>query len=93
MTNSNDPTYPTDEKWEYEDPGAGKFTRYKIPKYPGLTKREYFAAMAMQGILGTRNHSVYYVDRHSDDDIISADTHNAVRIADALIAELNKEQK
>jgi hypothetical protein len=42
----------------------------------GLTKREYFAAMAMQGLLSNPN--------------TSFETRDAVIIADALIAELNK---
>lgn len=47
----------------------------------GLTKRELFAAMAMQGMLSDsrRTSSIY--------DVSNA----AVRTADALIAELNKE--
>jgi ribonucleotide monophosphatase NagD (HAD superfamily) len=44
--------------------------------YGGLTKREYFAAMAMQGLLSNPN-TIF-------------ETHYAVIIADALIAELNK---
>jgi hypothetical protein len=42
----------------------------------GLTKREYFAAMAMQGLLSNPN--------------TSFETRDAVIIADAIIAELNK---
>jgi hypothetical protein len=42
----------------------------------GLTKREYFAAMAMQGLISNPN--------------TSFETRDAVIIADALIAELNK---
>ena len=41
----------------------------------GLTKREYFAAMAMQGLLAA----------HSDCEI-----YYAVQLSDALIAALNK---
>lgn len=45
----------------------------------GLTKREYFAAMAMQGIIaGNKYCSVDPISRHS------------VILADALIEELNK---
>lgn len=44
----------------------------------GLTKREYFAGMAMQGILA---HGDWMEDR-----IVS----DSVKYADALIAELNK---
>lgn len=46
----------------------------------GLTKREYFAAMAMQGICA--NTSRYEPDRLAN---------YAVRIADYLIEELNKQ--
>jgi hypothetical protein len=42
----------------------------------GLTKREYFAALAMQGLLAAGHYDTVY--------------HNAVIQADALIAELEK---
>lgn len=45
----------------------------------GLTKREYFAAMAMQGILS----GAQYIDYEKFAKV-------AVESADALIAELNK---
>lgn len=47
--------------------------------YTGLTKREYFAAMAMQGLLANYGSS-YSVQN----------TMEAVYMADALIEELNK---
>lgn len=50
---------------------------------PGLTKREYFAAMAMQGFLSGPD--------GSDDADLTAK--QARLHADALIAELNKEAK
>jgi hypothetical protein len=50
--------------------------------YPeeGLTKREYFAAMAMQALLSDPNISTTY----------SHYAENAVQAADALIAALNE---
>ena len=48
--------------------------------YQGLTKREYFAAMAMQGILS----GAQYLDNYE------LFAKHAVAAADALIAELNK---
>lgn len=48
--------------------------------YESLTKREYFAAMAMQG----------HFDSQGCEDRIAE---LCVKMADALIAELNKEQK
>ena len=50
----------------------------------GLTKREYFAAKAMQGIVG--NHLMI------DTDNWQWLSENAVKAADALIKELNKQQ-
>lgn len=49
----------------------------------GLTKREYFAAMAMQGLLGN--------ERILNDGVVVANT--SVLVADALIEALNKEAK
>ena len=48
--------------------------------YGGLTKREYFAAMAMQGMANNNNITVEIVAAWS------------VQYADALLAELAKEQ-
>lgn len=52
---------------------------------PGITKREYFAATILQGIVASR-HNVNYVSEK----IFAA---QAVRQADALIDALNKESK
>jgi hypothetical protein len=46
----------------------------------GLTKREYFAALAMQGLISDSNIATTY----------SKYAEHAVQAADALIAELNK---
>lgn len=61
------------------DPNASAFANgYEDP---GLTVREYFAAMAMQGLLAKEG-------------IVHPQTaESSVRWADELIAELNKEQK
>jgi len=62
-------------------------TRYKVDElvsesYPnhGLTKREYFAAMAMQGMLASANNTLF--------DYETIATHS-VKHADALINALN----
>lgn len=49
--------------------------------YGGLTKRELFAAMAMQGILARTEATKSGICR------------DAVRLADALLAELSEEPK
>lgn len=66
MTNANDLVYPSD---------------YIEPHSNGLTKREYFAAMAMLGLLtkGLKGQETY-------DDII-VDAYNCAQM---LINELNK---
>lgn len=59
-----------------------------LSAHPGLTKREHFAAMAMQGLLT-------YVEDAFHNTSITRETiaSDAVKMADALIAELNKEAK
>jgi hypothetical protein len=51
--------------------------------YTGLTKREHFAAMAMQGILAGNVWNEVTMDSPESE---------AVRLADALLAELEKTQ-
>lgn len=55
-----------------------------LREHPGLTKRELFAAMAMQGMLTT------LVWSESGDQRVAQD---AVKLADALLKELEKETK
>jgi hypothetical protein len=57
----------------------------------GLTKREYFAAMAMQGILA--NLHTYEKGKYSREgvQVTPSATLLAVDLSDALISELNKE--
>lgn len=85
MTNPDDPAFGTQGypgkkdsygNWEVE-PGYGK---------PGLTKREYFASKAMQGILAG--------EPGGDVEMLSTVSIAgwSIRLADALIAELNKEK-
>jgi len=52
----------------------------------GLTKREYFAAMAMQGICA----SPFAPDIKNVSQAMASDVKNAVKMADALLAELKK---
>lgn len=78
MTNGNDPVTPsvvTDP--QYNEYGVQYSNTYSMPN--GLTKREYFAGLAMQGLLA---------DGQIRDKIAIAQ--NAVRMANYLINELNK---
>lgn len=62
--------------------------------YRGLSKREYFAALAMQGLIAQANNNSFN-DRYTvNDGWIHPDTIAtcAVEIADALIEQLNKEE-
>lgn len=57
----------------------------------GLTKREYFAAMAMQGLLANSELlAVGSTGMTSDKAVISSYAEDAVKAADALITALNK---
>lgn len=70
MTNRNEPAFP---EVNHDNP------QFSYPTY-GLTKREYFAAMAMQGIVADPNGYIMAADIAK----------GAVEIADALIEQLNK---
>ncbi|MCF8339745.1 MAG: hypothetical protein K9I82_02130 [Chitinophagaceae bacterium] len=60
------------------DPNLPDFVKSALNRPNGLTKREYFAAMAMQGLLA------------NDSSLITGKVRDAVKAADALIEELNK---
>lgn len=76
MKNADMPAMPLDSQAE-SDIGQG----YQYD-HAGLTKREHFAAMAMQGLLsGVPADGIISYDEVADD---------ARRCADALLAELEK---
>jgi hypothetical protein len=58
--------------------------------FKGLTKREYFAAMAMQGLVSNLSKYVQVHQKSSGHELVYPTMDTAVIIADALIAELNK---
>lgn len=73
MTNANDCAYPADSKTQTDG---------------GLTKREYFAALAMQGYLSLLADST--IEHPMEPQHLAQ---KAVQYADALIAELNSTSK
>ena len=76
MTNPNDSTFPCTDTIHPE-------THERcLPLERGLTKREYFAAMAMQGLLAASWNT-------SSNKIV---TSKSVTIADELINALNQQQ-
>lgn len=70
-TNPSDTAYPSAAISNYEETNA----------VGSLTKREYFAAMAMQGLLANSGNV---------DETVQADAVLAVKAAESLINELNK---
>lgn len=77
MKNKNMPIYPQSQDWQKDmEMYKAKPERYGSPSLEGigLTKREYFAAMAMQGLLSNHmmidttnyewiaEHSIGYAD-------------------------------
>ena len=74
MTKPSDPAFLTEPKVFYMRQPEGVDVSY------GLTKREYFAAMAMIACVGGSKNGEWY-----NKEVIE----NSVVMADALIAELN----
>ena len=74
MKNADMPAMPVTEE-DYNAAGD-----YVLMQRGGLTKREYFAAMAMQGLCCREGYG-------SMEDV----AHDALAVANALLAELDKE--
>lgn len=79
-TNPNEPVHPCDEYARYSTTGEDYFA----DRHMGMTKRELFAAMAMQGMLAKTDMT------GSSPNCFAAE---ALDHADALIAALNAEAK
>lgn len=58
----------------------------------GLSKREYFAAMAMQGMLAKADLYCWLVDTESGPIKIKTCARDSVKYADALLAELQNSE-
>lgn len=83
--NADLPASPCGQKWKQQNQYGGDYVECsRGPLYGGLTKREHFAAMAMQGILASRV------------DVDPMSTANVARVAvfaaDALLAKLEVER-
>ena len=63
------------------EPNEPAYPNIQVPSLKGLTKREYLAAMAMQGIIANKDGLDIKIERIVE---------SAVDTADALIEELNK---
>ncbi len=87
MTKAYDPAFPYRQFIPPDfDEISGDIIKAFDRYLPGLTKREYFAAMAMQGLcLKTDAH-------YEAGPCTAAIVKRSILIADALIAELGKEE-
>lgn len=81
MENKNEPAYPSGGSFDSEG-------RECNSGWPGLTKREYFAGLAMQGLLA--NDWQGYAKRSEECDVLAQ---TAVNFADALLTSLSGETK
>lgn len=82
MSNVDEPAFPSLQTFERFNDDLGKYEDYTLPA-GGVTKREYFAGLAMQALVST-----YTISR---DEVTIGTAETAVRYADALLAELEKE--
>lgn len=80
-TDADEPMYPCNNPK----------SKYEENDFRGLTKREYFAAMAIQGSLANGDLYKLIVDEYEPSEIIAGYASDAIRLADALIEELNRE--
>lgn len=93
MTNANESAFPNLVQTPVKD-CEGRITSYRPNTIGGLTKREYFAAMAMQGLIGKIWGHVNGYDGKGNKPENCSDAnecaHLSVIYADRLLAELEK---
>ena len=87
MKNADKPIYPTTSQKINET----EFFEYNLPnkekQYSGLTKREYFAGLAMQGLLALPDKGTF----GSFDEAIEWMCEVSVKFADELLKQLENE--
>lgn len=79
MTNPYDPAFPVE------------LDQRDVRNPHGLTKREYFSALAMQGLLSNDGLLMFHAKEFPDKKLKEIIAEQSVIAADALITELNKE--
>jgi hypothetical protein len=89
MNNADMPAMPTGLVDEDVFNSEGKFCGTVEAKYVGLTKREHFAGLAMQGILSNSvmGDSALH-EKHED--WVKDISDSSLQFADALLAEIDK---
>lgn len=75
--NGDMPAFPTDKKYK------GRYDEELTAQLPGISKREYFAGLAMQGILANT------FMKYREDRIFEIFSKDAVEFADALLTQLS----
>ena len=81
---NTDPAFPTVKSEQFES----EYALSRVWSEGGLTKREYFAGLAMQGLLA------HTCDESMPKDLNERDIAlRAVKCSDALLAELAKEKQ
>lgn len=88
MKNADKPMYPQSENWQYYMEKHLANPQYDHPSLEGigLTKREYFAAMAMQGLLS----NYIYHGHYGNSKNIPMVAEIAVQQADELLKQLDQ---
>lgn len=88
MENSKLPAFPTEIAFNSEGNLICKQTDINSFVEIGITKREYFAAKAMQGLCANSNYSI------GENDVTTAELRakNSIMLADALLKQLQLTQ-
>lgn len=89
MTNPNDPAFSDDQATE----DIAEEARRKFPVTLGLTKREYFIAKAMEGILAKPHSGPTWAGEENKQRSLEEWAQLPIDIADAVIAQMNKKPK
>lgn len=95
MSNANEPAHHLKQNERIEDPTTGCITINESEYcYTGLTKREYFAGLAMQGMLSS-DYSGEFMGEINDNtnDRPNGLADNAIRYADALLKQLGEQNE
>lgn len=78
-----EPAFPVnfanDTEWDMEDPFGRSIPEHSNSQYTGITKRDYFASAALQGMLASGN-----LAKSVPDSYLAAAAYN---LADAMIVE------
>ena len=85
---NDEPAFPVnfanDTEWSMEDPFGRTIPEHSNSQYVGITKRDYFAAAALQGMMANSNLPKSVKDSH----LAAA----AFNVADAMIKESNNDE-